>query len=189
MFPKIGEHAYMMTLAAHGFMWFMLAKDDAANTVEDEPVPVEELPILVLFDGWNSLFRDRVVPWRIALSEKVRAQLEREVLPPFVSAQRWYAGKGEVLQRMSLQDHIILEKDGVTWLFTIARAERATGEPQTTCSRLPWPGRTRTSGSGRCKAQASRACGNRAPWASWPMPWPTNRSVAPSSAPLANNAS
>ncbi len=36
----------------------------------------EELPVLVLFDGWASLFRDRVVPWRIGMSEKVRTQLE-----------------------------------------------------------------------------------------------------------------
>jgi maltose alpha-D-glucosyltransferase / alpha-amylase len=130
VFPKIGDHRYTMTLAAHGFMWFMLAKDDETAPGEDPRPPVEELPILVLFDGWNSLFRDRVVPWRIALSEKVRTQLEREVLPPFVSAQRWYAGKGEVLQRLSLLDYIILEKDGVSWLFSIARAERAAGEPQ-----------------------------------------------------------
>ena len=32
----------------------------------------EELPVIVLFDGWNSLFRDRVVPWRIGMAEKVR---------------------------------------------------------------------------------------------------------------------
>ena len=29
--------------------------------------------MLVLFDGWTSFFRDRVVPWRIGMAEKVRA--------------------------------------------------------------------------------------------------------------------
>ncbi len=32
----------------------------------EERLPRDELPVLVLFDGWASLFRDRVVPWRIA---------------------------------------------------------------------------------------------------------------------------
>ena len=130
-FPKVGEQGYAMTLAAHGFMWFLLSKDEQSAPGVDDRTPVEDLPILVLFDGWNSLFRDRVVPWRIALSEKVRAQLEREVLPSFVSGQRWYAGKGESLQRVTLLDYIILEKDGITWLFSIARAERVNAEAQT----------------------------------------------------------
>ena len=34
----------------------------------------------------------------IALSEKVRAQLERDLLPAFVAAQRWYAAKGEIAE-------------------------------------------------------------------------------------------
>ena len=29
--------------------------------------------MLVLFDGWTSFFRDRVVPWRIGMAEKLRA--------------------------------------------------------------------------------------------------------------------
>ena len=39
-------------------------------------LPIEDLPVLVLFDGWNSFFRSRVVPWRMALAEKTRNQLE-----------------------------------------------------------------------------------------------------------------
>ena len=61
----------------------------------EERLAPEDLPVLVLFDGWTSFFRDRVVPWRIGMAEKLREQLEAEVLPRYLAAQRWYAAKGE----------------------------------------------------------------------------------------------
>ena len=130
-FPSIGDAPYLLTLPGHGFMWFRLAKGGEAASKRDERIPREELPVLVLFDGWQSLFRDRVVPWRIALSEKVRAQLERDLLPAFVAGQRWYAAKGETLQRVALVDHVEWGKAPSSWLITLASAEGAAGEPQT----------------------------------------------------------
>jgi maltose alpha-D-glucosyltransferase/alpha-amylase len=130
-FPSIGDAPYVLTLPGHGFMWFRLTKGGEAATKRDDRIPREELPFLVLFDGWQSLFRDRVVPWRIALSEKVRAQLERDLLPAFVAGQRWYAAKGEVLQRVALVDHVEWGKAPSSWLITLASAEGAAGEPQT----------------------------------------------------------
>ena len=130
-FPSIGDLPYQLTLPGHGFMWFRLAKGDDAAAKRDDRLLREELPVLVLFDGWQSLFRDRVVPWRIALSEKVRAQLEREVLPAFVATQRWYAAKGDTLKRVALADHVEWGKAPSSWLITLASAERASGEPQT----------------------------------------------------------
>ncbi|MDQ6923776.1 MAG: maltose alpha-D-glucosyltransferase, partial [Pseudomonadota bacterium] len=132
-FPSIGDAPYVLTLPGHGFMWFRLAKGDEAAAKRDDRTLREELPVLVLFDGWQSLFRDRVVPWRIALSEKVRAQLERDLLPAFVAAQRWYAAKGETLKRVALIDYVQWGKappEG-SWLITLASAERAAGEAQT----------------------------------------------------------
>ena len=129
-FPPIGEQAYPLTLPGHGFMWFRLASSSEVADGHEERPPLEELPVLVLFDGWASLFRDRVVPWRIALSEKVRAQLERDVLPAFVSTQRWYAAKTEPLQRVALIDYAEWNTKAGGWLLTIARAERAAGEAQ-----------------------------------------------------------
>src|SRR5947207_2173379 len=87
-FPPIADTPYVLTLPGHGFMWFRLAKGEELPAHRDERPPRDELPVLVLFDGWQSLFRDRVVPWRIALAETVRAQLERDVLPPYVATQR-----------------------------------------------------------------------------------------------------
>ncbi|HET9047207.1 MAG TPA: putative maltokinase, partial [Casimicrobiaceae bacterium] len=91
----------------------------------------DELPVLVLFDGWASLFRDRVVPWRMGLAEKSRAQLERDVLPEFVAGRRWYAAKGDAVKRVTLIDHVEWQQGTQSWLMTIARVDAAAVEVQT----------------------------------------------------------
>ena len=118
-FPPIGELPYMLTLTAYGFFWFRLTTDATPPQWHTERLPVEDLPVLVLFDGWNSFFRDRVVPWRIGLAEKTRQQLERELLPRFMRRQRWYAAKTEALERASLVGHARLDGDGGPWLMTL----------------------------------------------------------------------
>ena len=62
-FPSIGDAPYLLTLPGHGFMWFRLAKGGEAATKRDDRIPREELPVLVLFDGWQSLFRGRTRHW------------------------------------------------------------------------------------------------------------------------------
>jgi maltose alpha-D-glucosyltransferase/alpha-amylase len=79
----------------------------------------EESPILVLFDGWLSFFRDKVVPWRMGMAEKLRAQLETEVLPRYIEVRRWYASKGERIERAPLHDYTIWDAGGVSWLLQI----------------------------------------------------------------------
>ena len=118
-FPPIGDLPYMLTLTAYGFFWFRLTTDASPPQWHTERLPVEDLPVLVLFDSWNSFFRDRVVPWRIGLAEKTRQQLERELLPRFMRRQRWYAAKTEAVERAILAGHARLEADGGTWLMTL----------------------------------------------------------------------
>jgi maltose alpha-D-glucosyltransferase/alpha-amylase len=130
-FPPIGELPYLLTLTGHGFLWFRLAAGEEVPAWHEERLARDELPVLVLFDGWASLFRDRVVPWRIAMAEKVRVQLERDVLPSFVAGKRWYAAKGEPLRRVALADQFEWREGERSWLVTIADAEREGGERQT----------------------------------------------------------
>jgi maltose alpha-D-glucosyltransferase/alpha-amylase len=130
-FPAIGDLSYLLTLSGHDFLWFRLAPAENAPAGREELLPREELPVLVLFDGWASLFRDRVVPWRIAMSEKVRKQLEAEVLPAFVAGRRWYAAKSEGLRRVELADHVEWTPRDRSWLITLSRVETASGETQT----------------------------------------------------------
>ncbi|HSC98125.1 MAG TPA: alpha-glucosidase C-terminal domain-containing protein, partial [Casimicrobiaceae bacterium] len=123
-FPPIGELPYLLTLSGHGFLWFRLMPGDQLPSSREEHVPREELPVLVLFDGFASLFRERVVPWRIGMSEKVRRQFEYDVLPPFVAGRRWYAAKGEALHRVEIVDHAEWTRGDRTWLVTLVHTER-----------------------------------------------------------------
>ena len=129
-FPPIGDLPYMLTLPAHGFYWFRLATDVAVPSWHADRATPEDLPIIVLFDGWTSFFRDRVVPWRIGLAERTRAQLEQDVLPRYVQAQRWYAGKGEPIKALRLCDHLLWDSQGGRWMISLFNTEGGS-EPAT----------------------------------------------------------
>jgi maltose alpha-D-glucosyltransferase/alpha-amylase len=136
-FPPIGELPYLLTLPAYGFFWFRLSTDAAPPRWHTERLPVEDLAVLVLFDGWNSFFRSRVVPWRIGMAEKTRAQLERELLPRFMRRQRWYAGKAEPLNRVTLAEHALLEAGRLQeWLLALADVQGTAPVRATSCR---WP--------------------------------------------------
>lgn len=124
-FPPVGELPYMLTLPAHGFYWFRLSTDVEVPEWHEERGMREDLPVLVLFDGWMSFFRDRVVPWRIGMAEKVRAQLEAEVLPRYLESQRWYAAKGQRVKRATVSDHVLWEPARRQWLVSLVEIEGA----------------------------------------------------------------
>jgi len=106
-FPPVGELPYLLTIAAHGFYWFRLATDVAVPSWHAQHLPAEERPVVVLFDGWNSLFRDQVVPWRIGMAVKTRTQFETDTLPGYIASQRWFAFKGKTIERARLIQHAI----------------------------------------------------------------------------------
>src|SRR6266850_6397354 len=123
-FPPVGDLPYLLTLPAHGFYWFRLAADAEPPTWHTQMLVPDEIPFLVLFDGWVSFFRDKVVPWRIGMAEQLRQQLEGEVLPRFIAGQRWYASKGERIEAARIQDHAIWQVgetrgSGMSWLLTL----------------------------------------------------------------------
>ena len=129
-FPPVGELPYFLTLPGHSFYWFRLTSGEQVPAWHEERLPPEELPMLVLFDGWRSFFRDRVVPWRIAMAEKVRSQLEDDALPRFVASQRWYGAKGEAVRRAALLDHAEWGSGDGQWLIAMFRVENAAGTTQ-----------------------------------------------------------
>ena len=118
-FPTIGKEPYFLTLMAYGFFWFRLSVDVEPPVWHTDRAPLDELAVIVLFDGWNSFFRARVVPWRIALAEKTRVQLEREILPRFLLRQRWYAAKAEPLEKASIAEHAMLQAGETQWLLAL----------------------------------------------------------------------
>jgi maltose alpha-D-glucosyltransferase/alpha-amylase len=122
-FPPIGELPYLLTLPGSGFYWFRLSKDAEVPHWHEERLVREDLPVVVLFDGWTSFFRDRVVPWRIAMATKSRQQLEEQVLPGYIELQRWYGAKGEPVRRAQLADHLLWERNRRQWMLALFEVE------------------------------------------------------------------
>jgi len=98
-FPADRRPAVSADPLGHGFYWFKLTTDAEAPSWHEPIFSIDERPVLVLFDGWSSLFRDRVVPWRIGMAEKTRLHSRRTPCPRFIETQRWYAAKGASIER------------------------------------------------------------------------------------------
>src|SRR6202166_4962185 len=126
-FPPIGELPYLLTISAYGFYWFRLTTDAEVPSWHEQIVSIDERPVLVLFDGWTSLFRDRVVPWRIAIAEKSRLQFETDTLPRYIETQRWYAANGLGVDRARIADHVLWQEGKPSWLVALLDLESARG--------------------------------------------------------------
>jgi maltose alpha-D-glucosyltransferase / alpha-amylase len=125
-FPPIGELPYFLTLPAYGFYWFRLSREAQAPPWHDERMAPDDLPVLVLVEGWNSFFPERVAAWRANLATRLRTQLENRVIPHFVATQRWYAGKGAPIISARLTDYGARESSLEYWLATIFTIESTT---------------------------------------------------------------
>ncbi|HXP64055.1 MAG TPA: maltose alpha-D-glucosyltransferase [Steroidobacteraceae bacterium] len=124
-FPPIGDLPYLLTVSGYGFYWFKLATDAAVPSWHEQIVSIDERPVLVLFDGWSSLFRDRVVPWRIGMAEKIRAQFETDTLPRYIETQRWYAAKGTTIDRARITDSVQWQEGKATCLVALVELDGA----------------------------------------------------------------
>lgn len=126
-FPPIGDLPYLLTLPSFGFFWFRLTPDAAMPAWHQDGVGIQDRPTLVLFDGWTSFFRERVMPWRIGMAERMRTQFESEILPRYIESQRWFADKGAKLERARVAEHAIWQTGGISCMFPLVEIESAGG--------------------------------------------------------------
>ena len=129
-FPPIGDLPYLLTIPAHGFYWFRLASDVNVPSWHNEVLPQDDRPMLVLFDGWLSLFREHVVPWRIGMAVKTRNQFETDTLPHFMETQRWYAAKDTAIKRARIVDHAVWAQGGTEWLLPLVEVDGPAEAPR-----------------------------------------------------------
>ena len=126
-FPPIGELPYFLTLSGYGFYWFRLSVDASAPTWHQPVFSIDERPTVVLFDGWLSLFRERVVPWRIGMAEKTRTQFETDTLPRYIETQRWYSAKGTAIERARVTEQALWAEGKLTWLLAMVDLDTTAG--------------------------------------------------------------
>jgi maltose alpha-D-glucosyltransferase/alpha-amylase len=122
-FPPVGELPYLLTIPAYGFYWFRLSREAAPPPWHDERLPREDLPVLVLVEGWNSFFPDRVAAWRSGLARRLRAQLEERIVPQYIADQRWFASKGYPITSARLLDHTERQDPLPRWFAGIYSVE------------------------------------------------------------------
>ncbi len=92
-FPPIGDGAYVLTLPAYGYFWFVLAdQQHLPRWYVPPPDPLPELITLVMSDSWQGM-----------LATREGRHLEHSVLKKYLGRQRWYAAKNEGIRDVVLE--------------------------------------------------------------------------------------
>jgi maltose alpha-D-glucosyltransferase/alpha-amylase len=82
-FPPVGELPYLLTLPPFGFFWFDLRiAENAPAWHRSAPEMMSEYVTLVVRRGMRDVHADAL-----------RAQIERDILPNYLKARRWFAAK------------------------------------------------------------------------------------------------
>jgi maltose alpha-D-glucosyltransferase / alpha-amylase len=92
-FPPVREHPYFLTLAPHSFYWFALEGAERGEAVDITPLALRRAPVR-LAGTWDIVFRK---PARDRLAE---------LLPDFLKAQRWFAGKARPIRHAVVRDEV-----------------------------------------------------------------------------------
>jgi maltose alpha-D-glucosyltransferase/alpha-amylase len=128
-FPPIGDLPYMLTLPGYAFYWFELTESGEAPSWHEERLPVEDKPWLVLFNGLDS-FIVAAAADRQPAAAKLLTQLEREALPSYVAAQRWFAAKTQGTPAVAITEMARWQTDEDVWLLAIGTAQAGNEAPQ-----------------------------------------------------------
>ncbi|HTQ79521.1 MAG TPA: putative maltokinase, partial [Thermoanaerobaculia bacterium] len=111
-FPRIGREPYPLTLGPSSFLWFALTREPRRRRRV-------ETPILPVDDTWEGV-----------LQGSGRARLEA-VLPAFLAAHRWFAGRGRELLRSRIEGVLRFAEEGLSdAVLLLLRVELAAGEAE-----------------------------------------------------------
>ncbi len=127
-FPPIGELPYMLTLPGYAFYWFDLAESAPPPSWHEERLPAEGRPWLVLWSGLDSFNTDPSE--RQGGAAKLKLQLEREVVPSYLAAQRWFAGKSQGPPSVTIMELVRWQPKQETWLLLLVSAQFPADAPQ-----------------------------------------------------------
>lgn len=132
-FPPIGRLPYVLTLPGHGFYAFELSVQAPAPEWHAERLPAADLPVLVLTEGWRTFLRGDGPDHRVrrAISTRSRAQLQEEVLLPYLRQRRWFAAKGDAILRVEVVEEQEWQAGDGSWLLTLLEVTLAGEPPQT----------------------------------------------------------
>jgi maltose alpha-D-glucosyltransferase/alpha-amylase len=124
-FPPIGDLPYFITLSGYGFFSFVLA-EEAEGPAWHEPhvSAISEFQTLVLPDHWPDV-----------LTGSSGTVLTADVLPEFLSLQRWYANKETLVTQVRLADSVRFASATGDCVLALIEVACNGGTPQ--CYSLP----------------------------------------------------
>ena len=123
-FPPIGALPYLLTVAGHGFYWFLLAVDADAPDWHDQYLPRHELAVLVLPEELQTL-RPQATS-RAEVTRRALQTLEQTVLPAFLPTRRWFAAKGSAIETVQVLEQELWQD----WLLMLVGVRLADGSEQ-----------------------------------------------------------
>jgi len=130
-FPPVGELPYLLTVPGYGFYWFHLAPEAEVPRWHEDWLPPAELPVLVLFEGWGETLPTELAGSRRELAERLRGQLEREVLEHWLPAQRWFGAKGRRIDKVEIGRLHAWQRDAEPWWLTLITVHLDRGDTHT----------------------------------------------------------
>jgi maltose alpha-D-glucosyltransferase / alpha-amylase len=114
-FPTVGRTPYVLSLNPYGFFWFEIQKSGEAVVA-----PAAEEAVTVSAISWRDLFESGA-----------GEILENKVLPDFLTAQRWFAGKGKSVDTVRIHDWTELQGTAIPSALTLLRVRYVDGSSET----------------------------------------------------------
>ena len=104
IFPSIRKTPYVLTIGPHGHYWFVLQAQAGKRAAKKRVVPSLEAEA-----NLQSL-----------LADGQRAQLERSILPEYLSTCRWFGAKARTIREMRIIEQIpVAENAAQLWLLQV----------------------------------------------------------------------
>jgi maltose alpha-D-glucosyltransferase / alpha-amylase len=118
-FTPISDTPYYLTLTGYGFYWFKLSHDSAPPVWYRDTQTHEELPVLVLGDGWRSFAMQQTASWRDTAAAKLRSDLEAQILPHILAKRTGYDTSEIATLKIRLTDHGEVQTADNIWFISI----------------------------------------------------------------------
>jgi maltose alpha-D-glucosyltransferase/alpha-amylase len=122
-FPPLREGPIPITLGPYGYYLFVLRAEARVQLVGGR----EALPEMDVVGSWE----------RVLVGEP-RVRLERDVLPGYVRASRWFAGKAREVTQVVIRESVPIGRDDRTTRLLFLEVQYAEGQPETYLLPLAW---------------------------------------------------
>src|SRR5262249_15421146 len=116
--PIIEHLPYRLTLNPYGFFWFELQR-------VFEPVEVRPPAAIEEVETFSAS------TWRELFESGIGENLEKKILPQFLLAQRWFAGKGKRIGQVRIHDWTELRQTASPSALTLLRVRYSDGALET----------------------------------------------------------